>query len=141
MSARESILAAMGTLLGTVPGATFYRSREAAIARSESTAIVLEPEEESVELRTSTGALSVRTLTALVLVVARGQIPDQIADPVIQSLHAKLMADRTLGGLCALIIEHGTKWTFDEADLTAVTVEMRYGVRYMTNASDLSQLT
>lgn len=141
MSARESILAAMGALFETVPDAAFFRSREAAIARSEGTAIVLEPEEEIVDLRSATNPVTMRILTALVMVMARDPIPDQKADPVIQSLHAKIMADRTLGGLCALITEQGSKWLFDEADLTAVTVEIRYAIRYLTSAIDLSQVT
>jgi hypothetical protein len=140
-TAREGILAALATLAGTVPGATFYRSREAAVARSEGSAIVLAPEDEPVELRTAASPVALRNLTALFTILARGEIPDQVADPIIESLHRKLMADRTLGGLCALLTEHSTKWTYEVADLTAAAIEIRYVVRYATSAIDLSLLT
>ncbi len=137
MTGREAILQASATVLATVSGATFYRSREAAIARAEGTAIVLRPEDEQIEKRAAD--LTLRNLVMVISILARGQIPDQVADPVAQAIHSVLMADPTLNGLCAQLIEHSTKWLFAEADLTATEVEIRYTARYQTRARDLSQ--
>jgi hypothetical protein len=147
MTAREGILQYVLTLLSAVPGATVVRSREAPIDRPEGFFILLKPEEEPVELRGGGGigggsygaGVVLRNLTILITVVTRGTIPDQLADPIIQAVHAAVMADRTLGGRCAIVMEHSTKWDFEVADATALGAEMRYVIRYQTSATDLSQ--
>ena len=140
-TARESILAYVLTLLSAVPGAIASRSREAPVERAEGTVIILRPEEEPIELRTGASSTVLRNLTIVITVLSRGAIPDQVADPVIQAIHAAIMADRTLGGRCALLMEHSTKWDFELADQTALAAEMRYIVRYQTTATDISALT
>jgi 1,6-anhydro-N-acetylmuramate kinase len=145
MTAREQILSAIAALLAPVPNITFYRSREAAIARSEGNTVDLRPEEESVELRTANLPIVRRNLTILVTLIVRGSDPsvsaDQIADPLVEALHAALMADRTLGSLCDLVLELSTRWIFELADQTALAAELRYIVRYATSANDLAALT
>ena len=139
MTAREAILEYIAGLLSGVPNATVFRSREAAVAREEGIAILLKPEEEPVELRTRAQAgLVVRNLTVVITVIARGVVSDQVADPIVQAIHALVMQSETLSGRCSLIMEQSTKWDFEVADLTAVAVEMRYTVRYQTTAKDLS---
>lgn len=141
MTAREAILERLGTLLTAVPGSTFFRSREAAVARDEGIVINLRPEDEQVEKRAAGGDITLRNCVIIVSVISRGDVPDQVADPVIQAAHAAIMADPTLGGLCAQVIEQSTKWIFALADLTATEAEIRYTVRYLTRASDISQTT
>lgn len=141
MTAREAILGRLGVLLTTIQGATFFRSREAAVARSEGTVISLRPEDEQVEKRASLGDITLRNLIVIVSVISRGNVPDQAADPVIQAAHSAIMADATLGGLCAQIIEQSTKWNFALADTNAAEAEIRYTIRYLTRASDISQPT
>jgi hypothetical protein len=138
MTARESILSYVYTLLAAVTGATAYRTREAPADRSEGVVILLKPEEEPIELRTANGSMVLRNLTIVITVISRGDVPDQLADPVIQAIHASIMLDRTLGGRCALLMEHSTKWDFEVADATAMTAELRYVARYQTKASDMS---
>lgn len=141
-SMREQILAALATKLAAVPNATVFRSRQSAIARSEGNAILVQPENEQVEKRTSMpGGLVLRDFLFDVSVIARGDPADQVADPIMTAAHALIMADPTLGGLCAQIIEHSTEWTFNEADLTAVEVLARYKVRYLTSVNDLTTST
>lgn len=136
---REAILDYITTLIGTIEDATAYRSREAAFDRSEGVGILVKPEDEQTELRSMFGGSTVlRSLTVVVTILARGAIPDQIADPIIAGVHAAITADRTLGGRCALVIEHSTKWDFEVADQTAVAAELRFIVRYQTSASDLT---
>lgn len=142
MTARESILAYLATLIAGVPGAKFYRSREAALARSESPAILLRPDEEQVTALVRGMDQVVREFTVSIAVIARASgaepVVDKVADPVLQALHAAIMKDTTLGGRCAVITEHSTKWDFEVADGTAVAAEARYAIRYQTRASDLT---
>lgn len=145
MTAREQILSAITALLNPVAGITVYRSREAAVSRSEGNTVDVRPEEESVELRTANLPIVRRNLTVLVTLIVRGSDPtlsaDQVADPLLQSIHAAIMADRTLGSLCDLVLELSTRWLFEIADQTALAAEIRYVVRYATGANDLSVLT
>lgn len=135
---RESILEAMQVLLGTLAGVVVYRSREAALARTEGPAILLRPEEETVENQAA--RLTVRDLIVSVTVIARGPVADRIADPILQALHTVLAADQTLGGRVARLIEEGTKWDFEVADQNAVAVEVRYRLRYLTPVTSLATL-
>jgi hypothetical protein len=71
-------------------------------------------------------------------VYARGLIPDQVADPIIEDMHRRLMANRSLGGL-AMDIEPGPVHPeFEKADLPAVWMVHLYIVTYRTNVEDLS---
>ena len=138
-SVRERILQSLATKLVSVPDATVYRSRQTAVARSEGNAILLEPENEQVEKRTTMpNGLVVRDFMFDVVVLARGDPADQVADQIIVTAHALIMADPTVGNLCAQIIEHSTEWKFDQADLTAAEVLVRYMTRYLTKTSDLT---
>ena len=104
MSRREQILAAIRTALtGTVGVSTrIYRSRVEPMARAESPAIIVEPVSDTAEQNTSLPTLD-WTLRVRVVVIVRGNTPDQLADPTIESLHSKLMADLTLGGLAIVV--------------------------------------
>ena len=140
MTAREAILQAVFAILDAVPNAKAYRSREAEVSQSEGTVINLKPEDEQLELRTAGTDLVVRTLTILVTVYAVGDIPDSLVDTVIERLHADLMRDRTLGGLCALIFEHSTKFDFENGNGTGAAIEIRYSIRYQTSAANFSAI-
>lgn len=130
-------MAAIAALLSNVPNSTFYRSRESAFSRDEGTAILLQPEEERVEKRAHVPDLVLRRLTVVVTVITRGDVPDKIADDYLQQVQSRLLSDPTLGGLCAQLIEQGTKWTFQEADLTSGMAEIRFDLIYQTLASNL----
>ncbi len=135
-SLREGILRAFKALCGTVLPGAVYRSREAALARSEGTSIVVRPAEETPEFKADTFAM--RDFIVEVEVIARGQIPDEVADPIVVAAHSAVMRDPTLGGLAARTIEDGTKWDFELADGNAVAVLVRYKVRYATPANTLA---
>jgi hypothetical protein len=136
---RESILAAIRTqLTGTTGvGTRIYRSRVEAFARSECPALVIEPisDEASVEtsLPTYTWRLGVR-----VMVIVRGNIPDQLADPIVQSLHSRLTADLTLGGYAMDIVPSNVGFELVEGDQPTGVVMCDYRVLYRTTVSDLS---
>jgi hypothetical protein len=138
MTKRERILAAIRTALtGTAQVSTrIYRSRVEPMARQESPAIVVEPIEDVAQQNTSLPTLD-WSLTVRIAVVVRGNVPDQIADPIVESLHSKLMADLTLGGLAMDIQPQRVEFQTVEADQPAGVVMCDYLVRYRSSVTNL----
>ena len=137
---REQILSAIATILADADGVTgrVYRSRQEAFSRNESPAIVIEPGGDQAAAEPVSTCKIDWTFTVVVAVYARGTVPDQTADPVIQSMHSLLMADRTLGGLVMDIWPSSMDPQFDKADLAAGWMVNTYTVRYRTSVTDLS---
>jgi hypothetical protein len=139
MTKREQILAAIRTALtGTAQVSTrIYRSRVEPMARQESPAIVVEPIEDVAQQNTSLPTLD-WSLTVRIAVVVRANIPDQAADPIVESLHSKLMADLTLGGLAMDIQPQRVEFQTVEADQPAGVVMCDYLVRYRSSVTNLA---
>lgn len=137
---RETILAAIKTALtGTTGvGTRIYRSRVEPMARAESPAIVVEPITDNPVQNTSLPTLD-WTLRVRINVIVRATVADQTADPVIESMHSRLMSDLTLGGLAIDIQPAQTTFNFFEADQPAGVVFCEYDVRYRSEVADLSQ--
>jgi hypothetical protein len=136
---RETILAAIRTALTntTGVGTRIYRSRVEPIARGESPAIVVEPVSDTAEQNTSLPKLD-WSLTVRVAVIVRGAIPDQLADPIVEDAHSKIMADLTLGGYAIDVQPVSVTFELQEADQPAGVILMDYLVRYRTSVADLS---
>ncbi len=136
---RETIITAIRTaLIGTTGVSTrIYRSRTEPIARGESPAIVVEPLTDTAAQNTSLPTLD-WSLTVRVAVIVRGAIPDQVADPVVESLHAKIMADLTLGGYAIDIQPIGVTFDIVEADQPVGVVMCDYRVQYRTSVTNLA---
>ncbi len=139
MTKREQILAAIRTALtGTAQVSTrIYRSRVEPMARQESPAIVVEPIEDVAQQNTSLPTLD-WSLTVRIAVVVRANIPDQAADQIVESLHSKLMADLTLGGLAMDIQPQRVEFQTVEADQPAGVVMCDYLVRYRSSVTNLA---
>jgi len=138
MTKREQILAAIrSTLTGTAGvGTRIYRSRVEPLARQESPAIIVEPIRDRCEQNTSLPTLDWSMLVR-VAVVVRANVPDQAADPVIESLHSKLMADLSLGGLTIDIQPVEVEFQTVEADVPAGVAMCDYLVKYRTSVVNL----
>jgi len=136
---REDILSAIRTTLTdtTDVGTRIYRSRVEPLSRGESPALVIEPLTDTPVQNTSLPTLD-WTLRVRISVIVRSSTPDQTADPVIESLHSKLMADLTLGGEAIDIQPAQTTFNFFEADQPAGVVFCEYEVRYRTDVDDLT---
>jgi hypothetical protein len=136
---RETILAAVRTALtGTVQvGTRIYRSRVEPLARQESPAIVVEPVNDNAQQNTSLPTLD-WSLTVRVAVIVRGNIPDQLADPIVEDLHSKLMADLTLGGYAIDIQPQSVNFEMVEADQPAGVISCDYLIRYRTSVTNLA---
>jgi hypothetical protein len=137
-SRREQILSYVADALAEAEGVNgrVYRSRVEAFSREEAPAIVIEPGQDSA--RTYSTCKLDWTLELLVVVYARGPIPDQLADPIVVDAHSRLMADRSLGGLAIDIIPTLSDPQRDKADLTSLWQVLTYQVRYRTAIDDLS---
>ena len=136
---REQILSAITTALAgtTGVGSRIYRSRVEAFSRGESPAISLEPINDTPTTSTSLPTLD-WALTIRIAVIVRGAIPDQLADPIVQSLNAKVMADPGLGGYAMDIVPASVDFQLIEADQPAGVVLCDYVIRYRTSLADLT---
>lgn len=136
---RELILEAIKTALtgSATLGATVYRSRMTPLARGESPAVIVEPVRNDVEQNTCLPTLD-HSMQVRVAVIVRGEIPDQLADPIIAAAHSAIMADLTLGGLAIDVQPGETEFTMQDADQPVGVIFSIYIVRYRTSVGDLS---
>lgn len=136
---RETILAAVRTALTGTTGVStrIYRTRVEPIAREESPAIVVEPLNDTASQNTSLPTLD-WAMTVRVTVIVRGAVPDQVADPIVEDLHAKLMADLTLGGVAIDVQPQAVTFELVEADQPAGVISCEYLIRYRTSVTNLA---
>jgi len=136
---REQVLTAIRTALTGTTGVStrIYRSRVEPLSRGESPAIVVEPVSDTAEQNTSLPTLD-WSLTVRVAVIVRGNIPDQLADPIVADAHSKIMADLTLGGYAIDVQPLSVSFDFVEADQPSGVIACDYLVRYRTSVTDLS---
>ena len=132
---REQILAAAVTAIETaVAPVTVYRSRSEAFRPGQLPAVVLRPESDVPGDRDSTLCWCPWSLTMVVDVVVAAAPPCQVADPIVEDVHAALMAAEDLGlpqfgvdispGACEWSDEH-------QGELVGMT-RCRWVVRYRT---------
>ena len=136
---REQILTNIRTTLtGTAGvGTRIYRSRVEPLARAESPAIIVEPVSDTPTQNTSLPTLD-HALLVRIVVIMRNAVPDQAADPILDSLHKKLMADLTVGGLAIDIQPGPTEFTLEQADTAVGVIFCLFRVLYRTSVEDLS---
>ena len=136
---REQILTNIRTTLtGTAGvGTRIYRSRVEPLARAESPAIIVEPVSDTPTQNTSLPTLD-HALLVRIVVIMRNAVPDQAADPILDSLHKKLMADLTVGGLAIDIQPGPTEFTLEQADTAVGVIFCLFRVFYRTSVEDLS---
>jgi hypothetical protein len=137
---RESILSAIVTALAGTTGVSsrIFRSRVEAFARNEAPALLVEPGDDVANQRPVSNCWIDWNLTVDIAVYARGAVPDQLAAPIVEDVHEKVMADRTLNGLVMDIWPARVQHLKDQADTAAGWTVLSYGVRYRTRADDLT---
>jgi hypothetical protein len=89
-------------------------------------------------VRQRTIAYVEKDLEVHVGVYARGTIPDQVADPVVQAVHALMMVSPSWGGLAIDTTEGDTGIDMESADDTACWVTMRFVVWYRHSPQNLA---
>jgi len=136
---RETILAAVRTALTGTTGVStrIYRSRVEPVSRAESPALVVEPLSDTAAQNTALPTLD-WSMIVRITVIVRGAVPDQLADPIIESLHGRVMADLTLGGYAIDVQPIGVTFNFTEADGAAGEIQCDYRVMYRTSVTNLA---
>jgi len=136
---REQILQAIATQLASTSGVDgrVYRSRVTATERAQSPSIIIEPITDTPTQNTSLPKLD-WSMRVRITVVTRGDIPDQIADPVIESMHSKIIADLTLGGLAIDVQPSEVTFNMLDADQPAGVIFNDYIVQYRTTVASLA---
>lgn len=131
----------MTALVGVtgVADANIFRSRKEALAKAEAPAVIVEwfgPDQAAPE---SPVGYTQWQMPVSIGVYVRGNIPDQLADPIIQSLHSKVMADQSLGGFAQTIEPISVVPQMEEGDQTAGFFSCQYRVTYRTAINDLTR--
>lgn len=136
---REQVLSAIATALATTAGVNgrVYRSRVTAMQRAESPAIVIEPISDTPTQNTSLPTLDWK-MRVRIIVIVRGDVPDQLADPVIESMHSKMVADLTLGGYAIDVQPDEVTFNMLDADQPAGVIYNDYIVQYRTTVASLA---
>ncbi len=138
-SLREQILVAIAANLtaalpSTVP---VERSRLVAVRRSEGIVVVVMPVSEETE--SPLQQASERRLRVQVSILARGDMPDQVADSTASAVYAALVGNhdaRTLDGLAYNTEEVARQFLMEDADQDAIDYQMLFQVTYYTSFAD-----
>lgn len=122
MSARETILAALLATLSGLCSGRVYRSRKEQLPALP--AIVIRPESE----KTVQQVLGCHdaTLTVVIEIYARGDVPDQAADATLQAVIEALQATPTLGLSDAVQVSPDLEyeWAIENYDDAGITLRL-----------------
>ena len=137
---RETILARLITqLAGTAGvGTRIYRSRVTPVSRSEGAVLIVEPVTDTCETRRNVFQW---TLNVRLSVIVRGsstQTADQVADPIVKSIHDKISADITLNGKAIDTTPRSVSFDLIDGDQPSGVVSLDYIIIYRTSTTDLS---
>ena len=137
---REQIIAALKTSLANTTGVStrIYRSRIEPITNGESPAIVIEPIEDEPTINSASYLKIDWTLRIRIVVIVRGTIPDNVADPTIESLFAKVLTDTTVGGLARDIRPATQSFEVLDADEPAGIITCEFEIDYQTSYNSMS---
>lgn len=137
MTLREIYIQGLIAALEAIPGfpAKVERSLSIAFSREESPVLVIHRGAEEIE--NSLGGDTDRHCEILVSIIARSDVPDQLADEVMELAHPAIMAYQAAGLL--QMQEMGTNApVFAAADRHACMMTTRYRIQYCTDRLSLS---
>jgi hypothetical protein len=136
----EQIIEALKNLLTAAPqiaGGNIWRSRLRPIPAGKALAIVVKRGNESRLERTTIGNY-MRQLSVNVEIYARGDVPDQLADGLIEECLSRVMADREFGGLADDTELGGIGAEWDQKDTDLVVMDMEFLVTYEVAETSLA---
>lgn len=137
-SIRERILSGLKTKLDNITTASVFRSRAQAIAKAKTPFIVIQPLNDRADV--SMIPKLDWDLTFRITVGVRGDIPDKIADPLIQSVFSQVLSDQGLGGLTIDIQAISVNYRIDDGDSNVLEVELDFRALYRTSYVDLTTI-
>jgi hypothetical protein len=134
---RELILARIASNLGSITGATVYRSRVEPLARGEVPAVIVEPVNDQ-PIDTNFYDKLDWTMRVRITTLVRAAIPDDDSDTYTQQVHQKLMADQTVNGYALDLTPDRTDFSLYEADVPLGIISQDFLVRYRTSRTSLT---
>ena len=141
MTRREQIIQhILGTMTTTSLGVvSLTRSRIPPFAREECPAVNFNPIDDNPIQNVVPKTDWAMTLAFTIVMRSSSNTPlDQLADPIVQALHAAVMSDLTQGGLAMDTQPSGVSWRYADADAGACDIECNFRVQYRTSQSDLT---
>jgi hypothetical protein len=137
MTKSESILQAIQLLVSTaLPTVTITRSRTARFGESELPAVNIMPGTD--DAINHANQLNRHELTVTFEVYVKPQdLPDQAADPIIETIHQSLLNSSTLPLLVSHLQYKGRIWDFEDADNSALKLTITYAFTYINLANQL----
>lgn len=136
-SNREQVLQAFTAALQRDPDLTsrVYRSRSQALLRDETVGVVVRWRSDTA--RDIVICYQERDLIAEAIIIARGDIADQVADRYAVKVHNALMADQTLAGYAIDTLVEGDTLELNDADDSSAELTMRYRIYYRHQVAEL----
>lgn len=140
---REQILQAITTKIESIPSSSVFRSRVIPFVRDQFPAFTVEfmtdtPDEASFPQPIINWAMVVCVRVFTKADKTNDLTPDQVADPLVQAAHQKMVSDLTLGGLSMDIQPAAVKNEIFDGDLETGIISMNYLVKYRTTNTDLT---
>ena len=126
------------TIVPTIAATTNITAGSIAFVKAETPAIVLEPISDTPQDTTSFNNSITWEFRIRISVIVRGAVPDNVADPTIESLHTKILTDPTVGGLTIDIRPSTTSFEILEADEPAGVVSCEFDIEYRTLYNSLT---
>ena len=139
VSIREKIMARLAVVLADAAGVDgrVYRSLADAMALDEAPCATIEWQSDD-EAEESSSFQMHRHLSVAVSVFTRGDAPDVLADPILQSVHALIMADEQLAGTALWARLGPTSFEFENVEKNAGKTTAEYLIAYRHSFGDLT---
>jgi hypothetical protein len=137
-SKTELIIQYLMTLASGVQniGGRIYRDRVQPLSRNEAPAIVIEPVSDIVTNSLISEVIDWQYVVR-VLIIGRGQLPDQATDEIKNELYNLFMADRSLGGRVMDIIPLSIAYDFDGNDGVSGVTTLQFQIKHRTTSQSL----
>ena len=137
---RELILAKIKTqIAGTTGlGTRIYRSRVTPVSREEGAVLFYEPLADNCEVRRNNLQWTLQVRLSIITRGSKTKTLEQAADPVVLSIHSKLLSDVTLGGNAIDVQPRSVTFDLVDGDQPSGVVSLDYIIIYQTSITDLS---
>ena len=137
---RELILEKIKTQIAdtTGLGTRIYRSRVTPVSRDEGAVLIYEPIADNCEIRRNNLQWTLQIRLSIITRGSKSKTLDQAADPIVNSIHTKLVSDITLGGNAIDVQPRSVGFDIVDGDQPSGVVSLDYIIIYQTSITDLS---
>ena len=137
---RELILEKIKTQIAdtTGLGTRIYRSRVTPVSRDEGAVLIYEPIADNCEIRRNNLQWTLQIRLSIITRGSKSKTLDQAADPIVNSIHTKLVSDITLGGNAIDVQPRSVGFDIVDGDQPSGVVSLDYIIIYQTSIADLS---